>query len=89
MASTLTLNQEIPLVASITILILAGNKLYVPEPPIQKKTLIWKSQVLIPFTISNITHVVFGPFPYLNTNVARTSEFFLYYHRTKPLVVVD
>lgn len=90
MASTPTPNHEIPLVASITRFILAGNKLYVPEPPLQEeKILIWKSQVLIPFTISDIMHAFSGPFPDLNMNVAKTSEFLPCYRCTKPLVAVD
>lgn len=42
--------------------ILAGNQLYVSKPPIQEeKSIIWKSHVLIPFTISDITHAFSGP----------------------------
>lgn len=53
------------------------------------KTLIWKSQVLIPFTIADITYAFAGPFPDCNINVARISEFSPCNHRTKPLTAIN
>lgn len=38
------------------------NRQYVPEPPNnEEKLCIYKSQVLIPYTISEITHAIMGP----------------------------
>lgn len=68
------------MVASIITPTLTGNQLYVPEPLLQEeKAVIWKSQVLIPFTICEITHAFSGPFPDINTNMAKVSEFFSCY----------
>lgn len=90
MISKSTSNQNVPLVASISTPTLTGNQLHIHEPPFQEeKTLIQKSEVLIPFTSSDITHAFFGPFPDLNTNVARISEFFPCYHGTKTLAAID
>lgn len=90
MVSTSTLDQKVLIIASITTHILARNQLYVPEPPLQEeKALIWKSQVLIPFNISDITHVFSSSLPDLNMNVERVSEILPCYHHTKPLAVVD
>lgn len=77
MTSTLTPNQEIPLATSITTPIFTRYQLYIPEPPLQQeKTLIWKSILLIPFTISEITYAFSGPFHDLNANMAKISELF-------------
>lgn len=74
------------MVASIITLSLTRNQLYVLEPPLQEeKVLTWKLHVLIPFIISRITHVFSGPFLDINTNVAKPSEIFPCYHRTKTL----
>ncbi|KAI5389673.1 hypothetical protein KIW84_075101 [Lathyrus oleraceus] len=86
MARKSSSKPEILVVASITTPTLIGNQLYVPEPPLQEeKSLICKSQVLIPFIIAEITHAFSDPFSDVNTNVARINEFFPCYHRTKPL----
>ncbi|KAI5397964.1 hypothetical protein KIW84_063684 [Lathyrus oleraceus] len=66
---------EIHVVASIITSTLTRNQLYGHEPLLQEeKELIWKSWVLIPFTITKITHVFSGPFPDINTNVARVES---------------
>lgn len=70
MASTSTSKNKVPLVASIITLILYGNQLYVPEPPLEKeKHEIWKSYELIPFTISDAPHIFLVSFPNLDMNL--------------------
>lgn len=47
---------------------------------------IWKSQILILFSISNKTHAYLGPLYDANAKAERLKELFPSYHRTKPIV---
>lgn len=89
MARKLSFKLKIFVVASIITPTLTGNQLYVDEPPLQEeKSFILKLQVLIPFTIVEISHAFSGPFPNINTNVARVSKFSHCYRRTQPLAIM-
>lgn len=50
----------------------------------KKKALIWKSHVLISFSISDKVHAFFGPLPNHITNVDKVREVFTCYYYTKP-----
>lgn len=66
-----------------------GNEEYVREPPnYEEKLRIYKSQVLIPYTISETTHALMGLMHDPSEDLTNLREFFPSYHRIKPLVSI-
>lgn len=76
----------IPLVHKILGPKVVGNQHYIPETPLEEeKRRIYQSHVLLPILISGKMHGIAGPLPIINANPERLKEYFLVYHRTKPI----
>lgn len=83
MASYSNPTFPLPLAEAVNVLIQVGNQVYVPEPPMEKeKALIWKSHVLISFSVSDEMHAFLGPLPDPNSNADKVREIFPYYNQT-------
>lgn len=73
-----------PMLPSATCIV---NQEYVLEPPnYEEKLWIYKSHVIIPYSISRKTHALKGLFPYVD--LTKVMDFFLSYHRTNPMVSI-
>lgn len=79
----------LPMANMIPCITVVGNQEYISEPPnYEEKLRIYKSQVLIPFTISGTTHALMGPMHDPSEEVTKLRDFSPAYHRTKPLVSI-
>lgn len=55
----------------------------------KEKALIWKSQVQIPFSVSNKVHAFLGPLPNRPTNFDKLRKIFPCYYCTKPHIFLN
>lgn len=54
--------ESLPLARVLSFASVVGNQEYVPEPPhYEEKNRIYKSQVIIPYSISGNTHALMSP----------------------------
>lgn len=79
--------EILPRVTKPSAPIVAGNQKYVPESPLKKeKLMIFKSKVLLPFTIVDNLNAFMGSISNPSRDTAIINEFFPTYHHTKPKV---
>lgn len=70
--------DSLPLATKLQSAILAGNQEYVLEPPNQEEKLwIFKSQVLIPYSIFGKTHALMGPMHDPSVDITKLIDFSL------------
>lgn len=66
-----------------------GNQEYVPEPPhYEEKLCIYKSQIIIPDSISGNIHALMGPMCDPSVDLTKIMDFSPAYHMTKPVVSI-
>lgn len=78
--------NPLPLAAKLNVPLTVGKHEYVPKPPMEEeRTRIRKSQVFIPYSISEKTHAFLGPLRDPNVKNEKLKEIFLSYHHTSPI----
>lgn len=82
-------NAPLPLATILQSAIFVGNQEYVPELPNREKKLrIFKSQVLIMYSIAGKTHALMGPMSDPIVDIVKLRELFPSYHQSKPIVSI-
>lgn len=81
--------ETLPLAHMLSFAIGIGNQEDVLEPlNYEENHQIYKSQVIIPYSIYGKTHALMGPMPDTYVVLTKIRDFFPSYHRTKPMVSV-
>lgn len=79
--------KEIHLAASVEAFPRRNNQIYALEPDLDaKKTKIWKSHVLIPYSVSGTVHAFLGPFAYSKLDPEKVEDDFPGREGHKPIV---
>lgn len=65
--------------------VMVGNQQYIPESKTEEQRRIYTSQVLIPVSVSGKMHALFGPLTDLDADFIKLEEYFLSYHKCKPI----
>lgn len=62
-------NVKVPIAENIDVLPMKNNHAQAPEPNLDaEKAKIWKSQVLIPYTVAGENYAFLGPYPDLSVD---------------------
>lgn len=86
-SSSAKTNVNVPLSFSILTINKVNERDYIPEPPLEReKAKIWASQILIPFSVTNNTLTLMGPFSRKTSHPDKVKDLFLCYFPTKTLV---
>lgn len=81
--------DSMPMANTLSCAQVIANQEYVPEPPnYEEKLHIYKSQVIIPYSISEKTYALMSLMYDPSADLTNIKEFFPSYHRTKPLVSI-
>lgn len=86
--ASLSKSKTFPSVVKLAQPLTIDGKEYIPEPPFaEEKEKIWRSQILIPFSLADEPLAFLGPLPkHRHPKITQTDSFFPTSHLSEPLV---